>query len=70
MIVHRLVGIVKLYDGLKTRVRWRGLPESENTVEPLEQVYQDVPLLLKNILRRKNNPPDLVDEASCERNLS
>jgi hypothetical protein len=34
----------------KVLVAWLGFPESEWTWEPIQQVYQDVPLLVKQFL--------------------
>ena len=63
MVVQRLLGLVEADDGLKVRIRWKGLPESEDTEEPLQNVYEDVPALLEKLLNRKNTPVDLADKA-------
>lgn len=43
MSVQRLLRLVETEEGLHVLVRWRGLPESEYTLEPVEKVFQDVP---------------------------
>ena len=63
MVVQRLLGLVETDDGLKVSIRWKGLPETEDTVEPLQQVYEDVPGLLVKLLNRKNLPTHLADKA-------
>ena len=63
MVVQRLLALVETDDGLKVRIRWKGLPTSENTEEPLYQVYEDVPGLLGKLLDRENTPEHLADKA-------
>jgi hypothetical protein len=63
MPVQRLLSLVETDDGLKVRVRWRGLGETEDTWEPVDFVYADVPLLFKKLLARNTAPSDLVKEA-------
>lgn len=46
MPVHPLMQLVKTYDGLQVRPQWRDLPALENTLEPLQNVYKNVPDLL------------------------
>lgn len=69
MVVQGLLKLVDTDDGLKVQVRWRGLPDSEDTLEPLLQIYEDVPDLLMKLLRRKNAPWDLVERAQRELHL-
>lgn len=69
MVVKRLLKLVDTDDGLKVQVRWRGLPDSEDTLEPLLQIYEDVPDLLMKLLRRKNAPSDLDERAQRELHL-
>lgn len=64
MTAHRVMKLVDIEDGIKVRIRWHGLAESKDT---LAQVYQDVPqLLLKLLLRPKNNHVNLTDKARRE----
>lgn len=63
MAVQRLMRLVKYADGLMGHVRWKGLQESEDTVEPVEKVYEDFPQLLVKLLAGKNTPVDLAAEA-------
>lgn len=63
MVVQRLLELVESPDGLKVRIRWKGLPASEDTEEPIKNVYEDVPVLLEKLLKRKNTPAHLADKA-------
>ena len=63
MPVARLMRLVDSPDGLLVQVRWRGLCDSEDTLEPIGRVYEDVPQLLWKLLRRKNTPSNLVAKA-------
>lgn len=63
MPVQRLMRLVESDDGLMVQVRWKGLPESEDTLEPIGKVYEDVPQLLLKMLRRKAVSSDLVSKA-------
>jgi len=63
MPVARLMRLVDDPDGLKVQVRWRGLPTSEDTLEPFERVFEDVPDMVMRLLRRKNTPASLVTKA-------
>lgn len=63
MPVARLMQLVDSPDGLKVQVRWKGLPNSEDTMEPLERVYEDVPQMLLRLLGRKNTPLGLANKA-------
>lgn len=44
--------------------RCKGPPSDEDTMEPLERVYEDVPQMLLKLLRRKITPYDIRDKAS------
>lgn len=63
MPVQRLMRLVDSDDGIMVQVRWRGLPESEDTLEPVQKVFEDVPQLLEKLFRRKNTPASLVSKA-------
>jgi transposase InsO family protein len=63
MPVSRLIGFVDEPSGLKVQVRWKGLPPTEDTFEPLERIYEDVPALLLKMMSRKNAPAKLVAKA-------
>ena len=63
MAVQRLMELIDDTDGLKVRVRWKGLGESEDSLEPLQHVYEDVPELLKKLLTRKSTPASIADKA-------
>ena len=69
MPINRLVRFVETDDGLKVHVRWKGLPDSEDTFEPLSNVYEDVPQLLMQLLKRKNTPIELAAKVRRELRL-
>lgn len=54
MTIQRLLFLIDTENGFLVQVRWCGLPESEDTHEPLEEIYKDVPQLLMKLLRCKN----------------
>lgn len=60
MVVQRLMKLSKGDGKLMIHVRWRSLPESKDTLEPLHQVYDDVPTLLLKLIARKNTPANLT----------
>lgn len=62
MPVPHLMRLVDTDDGMMVQVCWRGLRESEDTLEPLMKVFEDVPQLLKKLLRRKNALASLVSK--------
>ena len=63
MPVSRLLRLLDTEDGIKVLVRWKGLPDTEDSAEPLQNVYEDVPQLLLKLLNRKNTPQDLAEKA-------
>lgn len=63
MPVARLLKLVKVDDVLNVQVRWKGLSPQEDTFEPLQNVFEDVPNMLDRLLKRKNTPQDLAIEA-------
>ena len=48
MIVPRFMGLDETPTGICVRVRWRGLPSSEETLAPNGSVETDVPQLLQS----------------------
>ena len=69
MVVHRLKKLVEVDGELMVQIRWRGLPDSEDTLEPIKQVYDDVPTLFEKLLSRKNTPVALAIRARNELQL-
>ena len=55
MEIQRLMKLVREGGQLKVHLRWKGLPNSEDTLEPLNNIYADVPELLMCLLRRKQH---------------
>ena len=66
MPVGRLLKLLESENVLAVLVRCKGLPDSEDSTEPLQQVYEDVPGLLLKLLARRNNPPALSEKARAE----
>ena len=44
-------------------VRWKGLPNLEDSLEPLKQVFEDVPEMVKRLLLHKHTSLDIADKA-------
>lgn len=63
MEVQRLMELIDSNDGMQVRVRWKGLSPEDDTLEPLQRVFDDVPQLVSKLFSRKNMQPDLVDKA-------
>lgn len=63
MPVARLMRLLDTATGLKVLIRWKGLPNSEDSAEPLDRVFEDVPQMLVRLLDRKSTPPDLAEKA-------
>ena len=64
MPVARLLELVEKEGQLFVRVRWKGLQTSEDTLEPIEKVFEDVPKMFVRLLDRKTTPVVL---AKCAR---
>lgn len=65
MPVARLMGLQDGPDDLQVIVRWKGLDESEDPLEPLTNVFEDVPVMVKRVLQRKRMPKILVAKANA-----
>ena len=63
MPVTRLMKLIEEPNGLMVQVCWKGLPASEDTLEPLARVAEDVPQMLERLLSRKNGDPRLIAKA-------
>lgn len=63
MLVSMFLRLENTSDGFMVTVRWKCMDSSEDTLEPLEQVYENVPDILGKLLKRKNTTPDLSDRA-------
>lgn len=61
--VQRLMGLVETDDGLKFQVRWSCLSQSDDTLDHLVRVYEDLPNLFEKLLKRKNTPAEHVNKA-------
>ena len=62
MTVQKLLRLVRNPEGFHVLVRWKGLPSSDDTLEPLRNVYEDVPAMLKKLLERKTTPTHLAND--------
>lgn len=63
MPVAGLMKLAKVDNELKVQVRWKGLSPQEYTLEPLQNVYEDVPKILQRLLERRATPGTLAEEA-------
>lgn len=63
MPVARLMRLVETPNGLMVFVRWKELSDTEDILEPLLQVYEDVPQMVLRLLQRKNTPRHLAEKA-------
>ena len=59
MPVARLLRLLDQDGGIYVVVRWKGLSESEDTLEPLSRGFDDVPALTQKLLARKSTPATL-----------
>ena len=69
IIVSYLMGLEETATGLCVRVRWRGLPSSEETLEPIGRVHTDVPQLFMKLPSRKTTAGHLASKARRELGL-
>lgn len=65
----RLMASVDELNKLKSKISSKGMPDSEDTMEPLERKHEDVPTMLQNILSCKSTPAQVVMRARREINL-
>lgn len=61
--VARLMGLGETSVGLVVRFRWKDLSDSEESLEPLSNVFADVPHMVEHYLKRKNTPPTFGGKA-------
>lgn len=69
MPVSRLIKLVDDDGTLCVQVRWKGLSPSDDTLEPISRVHEDVPQLFLKLLDRKNTPADLRQRVRDELGL-
>lgn len=62
MPVPRLIQLVDSDDWVMVQICWGGLPESEDTLEPVRKVNKDVSALFLKFLGRKNTAEYLVSK--------
>ena len=63
MSVKRLMLLIDSDSGVKVLVRWKGLPDTEGTLELLTRIYEDVQQMLPRLLERKNMPKKFAKKA-------
>lgn len=63
MPISRLLRLDEQDGKIFVAVRWKGLQKSDDTLEPIDRVYEDVPKLLIKLLDRANTPKPLRDKA-------
>lgn len=62
MFVARMMRLEKHLYRLFVLVRWNGLRNSDDTIELLQKIFEDVPQMLERLLFRKNSPQDLIEK--------
>lgn len=62
MQVSRLMRLIKREGQIMVQVRWKGLSPYDDTFEPVQNVLEDVPQMLSNLLKRSATPQDLANE--------
>ena len=70
MLVSRLMALEEHSDSLFVRIRWKGLENTEDTLEPIARVHEDVPQLFEKLLNRKSTPANLIAKARKQLALS
>lgn len=55
--------LVEFDDGPMVQVCWKGLPETEDTLETIAKIYKDVSQLLLEMPRRKTTPSKMFSKA-------
>lgn len=69
MPVARLMRFVESEDGIKIQVRWKGLSPQEDTLEPLQNVFEDVPQMFHKLLQRSATPKRIAEKVRQSLNL-
>lgn len=69
MPVSRLMKLEKIGNKIMVHVRWKGLPASDDTLEPIAHVYHDVPQMLTKLLKRQNIDKQLANDAKSQPHL-
>lgn len=57
-----MIELIDTDDVMNVLTLWKGLGPSEDTLESLGTVYEDVPEPLLKLLERKNTPVDPADK--------
>jgi len=71
MEISRLLKLSESPSGdLLVRVRWYGLLPDQDTDEPLQNIFEDAPRLVKLLLKRKATPSHLAAKAKAQLKLS
>lgn len=63
MDVAQIMELVDSPDKLQVSVRWMGLPNSDDTLEPTDRVYEGIPQMMLRLIARKNIPSGMVTKA-------
>lgn len=70
MVVSCLMSIVTDEEGsLKVHVHWKGMPNSEDILEPLQRLHENVPMILLKMLNRQSTPSHLAPRVRRELSL-
>lgn len=63
MPVARIMGLEDSSDGIQVQIHWKGLEDSEDSLEPLQRAYEDVSQMVERLLKRKSIPSKMVQKA-------
>ena len=69
MPLSRPMEFVESESSLNVLVRWNAITNSEDTLEPIAQVFGGVPKLIENRIKRKNTQTLLTDSSKSELHL-
>lgn len=58
-----LMGLEETPEALMVHFRWKRLSNSEDSLQPLSNIYADAHQMVERLLKRKNTPPALVRKA-------
>lgn len=69
MPISRLLHVEEHEGKLFVAVRWKGLDKSNDTLEPLDRVFEDAPMRVKKLIQRKRTPADIREKVEAALNL-
>lgn len=61
--VQWLMRLFENKEDIMVEINWSGMPHPEDILEPLVQIFKDVPDRFRRLLVRQNTPPNVVQGA-------